>query len=120
MIIEKMIVNNRKYQRKVQVINYSMIINVVLLNLVYFLFVISFYGFNLMSLNMSSNQLSIMENLNYRSFSSEVMIQTFVINQRQIYNQTGYNIMFTSNAALQDILYKNLSIENDLVKEVIR
>jgi hypothetical protein len=117
-ILEKMIVNNRNYNKKINTTNYSMILKVILLNFIYFLFVISFYGFNLMIFNLSCNKLNISEDFNYKFFYNEILLQTYSINQRQIYNKTNVDIMFTNNYLLQNILYKNITQQEDSVRQV--
>lgn len=117
-ILEKMIINNRNYNKKINTTNYTMIIKVIFLNFVYFLFVISFYGFNLMIFNLSSNKLKISEDFNNKFFFNEILLQTYSINQRQIYNNNNVDIMFTNNYLLQNILYKNIIQQEDSVRQV--
>lgn len=114
-----MIINNRNYNKKINRTNYMMILNVIMLNFIYFLFVISFYGFNLMIFNLYSNKLYISEDFNYKFFSNEILLQSYSINQRQIYNKTNIDIMFTNNFQLQNILFKNITQQEDALRLVL-
>ncbi len=71
-----------------------------------------------MIFNLYSNKLNISEDFNYKFFSNEILLQTYSINQRQIYNNTNVDIMFTNNYLLQNILYKNITQQEDSVRQV--
>ena len=81
------------------------IIQVILINLVFFIIDFSFYLFSFVNFNINISQLKETNTFAYGSFLVKVYMSLYVINQRQIYSNTGYTILNQTNSVFQEAAY---------------